>query len=91
MPRITIFARGFIADCTLYKVSKLKIGYLPKHAFIGNDSKGEKIDCKGVILPINDLRCHIARSSTCILVVLVGESSCDSEIGNAEIAFLIEN
>ena len=44
-----------------------------------------------MILPIDDLGCHVSRCAGSVLVVFRSVDSCDSKIGEAEVAFAVEN
>ena len=52
--------------------------YFSKHTLVGDDSKGEVVDRKGVVLTVDDFRSHIAWSSRCILIVIRGVNASDS-------------
>ena len=62
-----------------------------EHAFVADDAHGEIVDSYSMRLSAHDLRCHVTRRSRCVLGVVRVPNSRNTQIGNFEIAILVED
>ena len=62
-----------------------------KHAFVSHNAHGEIINCCCVVYSAHHLRCHIAGCSWSILSVFRPPHSCNTEVSDSKIPFLIDD
>lgn len=66
------------------------IRHLAHHHLISNNADCEVVRREGVVLPAHDLRRHIARRPGCVRRVVLFPLSCEHEIGQLHVAFLVK-
>lgn len=94
-------ASGHLALLYLYLLGQNVVSdFLPRfahirssavHALVGHDSHGEVIHHHIVVLPAHHLGSHVAWSSRSVLGILRSPDSCDSEVGDSEVALVIND
>jgi hypothetical protein len=83
-----LLAEDLVTD--LFSVAA-NVRTLSKHEFVGHDSHCEIVSSVWVVFTAKDLRRHVARSTACILVILLFELSADAEISDTEVPLGIEH
>lgn len=64
---------------------------LPEHALVGEDADGEVVDGVRVILPAHYFRRHVPRRAGSVLRVLLPPVASDAEVGDAQVALVVDN
>ena len=61
------------------------------HALVRNNTHSEVVGSQAVNLTAHHLRCHVPGSSTSLAAIIRRQDSCDTKIGQPQIAFVIED